>query len=175
MRNGARVHLMDDTRSSLGSILDEYDKGIVEAEKTAKELKAKEDAFQVEFHRIRKDVIRPIMQKLGDELKKRNHGYEIQDEEEGRDEQGRRTSALGIVMKVYPKDIDGNEFLRPYAQTPNVGFHTTFGRKVFVSKSNVSPRRGGSGGSFGEFDLSQLTPEIVESKVIEGLKHIFSR
>ena len=169
----------DSPKSSLEDVLDKYDQDIKRAQEASLKAKTAEETFLSEFRKVRKDVIRPIMERIGSELKRRGHGYEILEPE--RKELEGKTLAVMITMNVYPKDIpraefEKNEFEKHPESVPHVAFSAVrYKRSVCVSSSNIMSGRGGSGGPSGEYDLSQVKPELVESELVKGLTHIFSR
>jgi len=166
--------MKDISKSELASILDKYDEDLASRQKAAQKSKTEDEIFLSEFQRIRKEVIRPIMEELGTEVRTRGHEYKIEEKEETTDSEG-KTSDAAIVMKVYPKDVDRMECLRT-GSTPYVGFGAVrYKKKVFAYCSNIAPGRGGSSGPSVEYDVSQIVPEVAEREVVRGLTHIFSR
>ncbi len=168
-----QIDLDSEIKKNLSSVLDDYDRGIGERQQAVKKTTIEEVSFVEEFKRLRAEVIRPILEEFGGELRQRGHEYEIKESESGKDDQGRTLPAY-IGMAVYPKDFKRSEFTKLGADTPWVGFTAwTYEKKIAFGSSNIMPGRGGSSGSSSEHKIEELTHDLVMQQVAKGLKRIF--
>jgi len=165
--------LDSEIKKKLSAVLDEYDKAVANRQKAVEKSKSEHEKFIEEFKRLRTEVIRPVMEEFGVELRQRGHEYEIEERDETHDYEGRTLSAH-ITMTVYPKDIERNEFTKRFSDTPYVWFHaSTYEKKIHVGSSNIMTGRGGSGGPTGEYEITQVNHNFVEQQVARGLERIF--
>lgn len=161
-----------ETKSQLDVLMDKYGQRLEEGKKRQEQIKTEEDAFLSEFERLRKEVIRPVMEDIGNQLKARDHDYLISEKEEAVDLEG-RTQDAKITMNILPAGVDRSVY-RPES-TPSVSFIATrYKRKIWVHGSNMMPNRGGSAGSRGEFNAEEINSDVVEKEVFGVLKEIFN-
>ena len=151
--------------------MDKYEQRLEEAKKRQEQIKSEEDVFLSEFTRLRKEVIHPRMEDIGNPLKERGHDYRISEEEESVDLEGRTRDAR-ITMNIFPAGVDRSAY-RP-ENTPSISFVATrYKKKIWAHSSNIMPNRGGSAGPRGEFNAEEITSDVVEREVLGVLKEIF--
>lgn len=160
-----------ETKSQLDVLMDKYEQMLEEAKKRQEQIKSEEDVFLGEFKRLRKEVIFPEMEDIGNHLKASGHDYRIAEEKESHDLEGRTRDAR-ITMNIFPAGVDRSVY-RP-ENTPSISFNATrYNKKIWVYGSNMMPNRGGSAGSRGEFKAEEITSDIVEREILKVLKEIF--
>jgi hypothetical protein len=160
-----------ETKSQLDVLMDKYGQRLEEAKKRQEQIKSEEDVFLSEFKRLRKEVIFPEMEDIGNHLKVRGHDYRIAEEEESLDSEGRTRDAK-ITINIFPAGVDRSAY-RP-EDTPSISFIATrYEKKIWVHGSNMMPNRGGSAGSRGKFNVEEITSDIVEREVLKVLKEIY--
>ncbi len=160
-----------ENKSQLDVLMDKYEQRLEEAKKRQEQIKSEDDVFLSEFRRLRKEVIYPRMEDIGNQLKARGHDYQISDEEESVD-LGGRTRDARITMNIFPAGVDRSAY-RP-ENTPSISFIATrYKKNIWVHGSNMMPNRGGSAGSRGEFNAEEITSDMVEGEVLGVLKEIF--
>jgi len=160
-----------ETKSRLGALMNKYDQRLKEAKEVKRQREAGGDVFLKEFERLQKEIIRPVMEDIGNELKTRGHKYRISEKEESSDSEGRVLDAR-ISMSIFPSGINSSAY--GSESFPSISFIATkWKRKIWVHENTMVPGRGGHGGSIGEFDSEEITGSIVEEKILEVLKKIF--
>ena len=150
--------MKDDTKARLNAALKRYDQRKEQATARATERESQLKAFDAEFARVVRSVIRPIMEEFGLAIKQNGHDIAIDE-------------SRGVAMKVYPRGIDRHEFGN--SSTPHVGFYVDRNEmKVHVHRSTMLPRLGGMSGSVGEYQVNQITADLVEITVLDLLEHV---
>lgn len=162
-----------ETKLQLDSLMEKYEQKLAEAQKRQEQSKSKEDAFLNEFKRLQKDVIRPVMEDIGNQLKARGHHYRIDTEEKSVDSGGRSRDPK-ISIYIFPTGT--NPIGYSPDRTPSVSFIATgYKKKIWVYGSDMMPNSGGSSGSIGEFNAEEITNDLVEKKILEVFKRVFDR
>ena len=134
-------------------------------------MKTEEDTFLFKFQAVREAVIRPAMEEVGKYLKDRGHGYRISEREKSIDHQG-RTQDANIEMSIFPDDIKGASYTED--STPSISFIATKYKKIIWGhRSTMMPGRGGSSGSFGEFNPAEIQRDMVEREIFVLLEKVF--
>ncbi len=157
----------------LDALMSKYDQRIAEAQQKRKQGEREEKAFLTEFRRLRTEVIRPVMEDIGNQLRKDNHEFQIFEGEESEYSEGVRQDVY-ITMNVYPKDINRSDF--GSTSTPFIRFYADkYKERISINGSSMMPGRGGSSLGYGEFETMKVTIDVVESKILEVLERIFER
>ena len=160
-----------ETESELDGLLDRYDKELAKRSEQREAAGQEQEAFLEEFKRIKTDMIRPVMQRIGDKLKERGHRCQIFEEEESADYQGKINNAK-ITMKIVPAGNERTSLLSPDASS--VSFIANKYTKKIRAHTYISMVNGGGhGGSAGEIDLNGLTSMMVERLIADVLKGMF--
>ena len=160
-----------EVKSQLDVLMDKYGQRSAEAKKRQEQIKVEEDVFLTEFKRLRKKVIHSVMKDIGNRLKKRGHEYQISEQEESIDLEGRTRNAK-ITMSIFPKGLDQSAY-QP-ENTPSISFIATRDKKkIWIYGSSRMPSGGGTAGSRGEFNAAEITSNAVEREVLGVLKEIF--
>ena len=160
-----------ETKSQVDILMDKYKRRLTEAKKKQEQIKSEEDAFLKGFKRLRKEIIRPVMEDIGNHLKTQGHDYRISEEEESVDSEGRTRDAK-ITMSIFPAGVERAAYTTE--NTPSVSFFATrYKKKIWAHRSNMMPGRGGRAGGCGEFNSEAMTSDVVEREVLRVLREIF--
>ena len=162
-----------ESKSKLDALMSKYDQRIAEAQQKREQGEREEETFLIEFRRLRKEVIRPVMEDIGNQLRKDNHEFRIFEREESEESEGRQRDAH-ITMNVYPKDINRGDF--GSTSTPFIRFYAEkYKERISIYGSSIIPGWGGESTDYGEFETMKVTIDVVESKILEVLERIFKR
>ena len=165
--------MQNKTADKLKSVFDKYDKKQSEAQKEQERIKTEHEIFLEHFDETISKVIRPTMEELCEAIKSRGHNCEITQGKESKDEKGRTISAQ-IKMEIHP-DGKRPSFGQP-GRCPAISFIAdTYANKVWTDVSTMLPGRGGSAGKRNEYNLENITSEIVEEEVIHLLSECFGK
>ncbi len=160
-----------ESKVKLDTLMSKYNQGIAKIQQKREQVEKKEETFLTEFRRLRKEVIRPVMEDIGSQLRKGKHEFQISEREELKDPEGRRLDA-NINMNVYPNGINRDDF--GSASTPFIYFRADkYKERISVIGSTMMPGRGGDRTGYGEFEIMKVTVDIIESKILEVLERIF--
>jgi hypothetical protein len=163
--------MKEETKSQLDILMNKYKKKLTEPENKKEQQMSGEDIFLSEFRRLRKEVIRPAMEDIGNQLKSHGHDFEVLEEEESVDHEG-RTQDANIIMRIFPAGNDKSIYR--HEGTPGISFHAAkYKMKIWIHTSTVLPKRGGQAGSRGEFKPEEINTDLVEQKTLALLKEIF--
>jgi hypothetical protein len=150
----------------LESILKSFEQKLADS-KDAKDLQqSKDDAFYIEFDRVRTEVIRPAMEDIGAQLKARGHGCEISeagDEKRKRDAKITMSITIGARTSTYaPEHVVSISFAR--AGHTSIAIHAA--TSVKTRRAFVGPR--------GNYAASEITTDLVQKTILEVLGEIFN-
>jgi len=150
----------------LESILKSFEQKLADS-KDAKDLQqSKEDAFYIEFDRVRAQVIRPAMEDIEALLKARGHGCEISeagDEKRKRDAKITMSVTVGVRTSTYaPENADSISFAR--TGHSSITIHAT--TSVKTRRAFAGPR--------GNFAASEITTDLVQKTILEILEEVFN-
>lgn len=162
-----------ETKSQIDAMMGKYEKRLGESKKVSEQTAREEETFLNEFKRLRKEVIRPVMEDIGNQLEARGHKFRISEREESIGGYGRVENAE-ITMRILPAGPDWSTH-RPES-TPHISFTATkYKKKISIHGSSMMPHRGGSGGPRGDFNTEEITSDMIEKEVLDILKEIFDR
>ena len=150
----------------LESILKSFEQKLADS-KDAKDLQqSKEDAFYIEFDRVRTRVIRPAMEDIEALLKARGHGCEISeagDEKRKRDAKITMSITVGVRTSNYaPENTVSISFARTGHNSITIHAMTS----VKTRRAFVGPR--------GNFAASEITTDLVQKTILEILEEVFN-
>ena len=159
--------MKEENESHLKSIMQNFEQGLAKSKDAKDRQQSEEDAFYMEFKRVRTEVIRPAMEDMGNQIKARGHHVEIS---EVGDERSKRDAK--ITMRVTIGGVPSSAYTPE--NTVLVSFshqgHTT----VSIHASTPSQHRSGFAGPRGNYALSEITADLVEKKILEVLEQVFS-
>lgn len=151
-------------RERLGALLDAYDETRRTAQLRKEEAVAGGVRFIEQFAALRRDVVRPLFEALGEALKARGHGFSIREEEFAAHAGGRSTEA-GIVLYVTPagmeKPAPADEDLRA------LSFTTRHYNRMVCVRNGAAPHEGSLAGAKGAYPLAKIDAQLVEDEIIK--------
>lgn len=163
-----------ETRCQLNPLVME---GVQNTEKTKErkdQSKFEKSYFLDEFERLRKDVIRPVMEDIGNHLQSQGHDYCIYEHEE-LEHPGGFLRHGGITIKIFPVGVR-------YASYQDYGFGNTPSASFFADSSammiwvyccnKVPGENGNSGIIIKRYECNQIGKNLVKEEIIEVLKEI---
>jgi hypothetical protein len=155
----------------LSTLLDNYDRRLKEKREREKEAREEEEAFLKDFRRLRSDVIKPVLEQIGSQLKDRGHDYSIEDGETTKDTEGRTLDAY-IRINIFPSEAKRYEYSPGLA--PFISFSAIRLKKiVMISGGNIVPKKGDPAGSREEFKIDQINEKLLSQVLLKMLKEIF--
>jgi hypothetical protein len=154
----------DNFGAELDRLLDQYDEKRRAVTARKEQVKADEAAFLAEFAELRRSVIRPVFEAVGAALRARGHASTIVEEDYAIQSGGKSTEAkISILIAVAGGD---GASPRP-DQSPSLAFVTRhYNRAVEIHGGNVSSQSAPSAGPRGEYQLRQITTELVREKLL---------
>lgn len=158
--------MKDTTKKALDSVLKQHDAKKKRAAENQAVQQKNVDEVQERFKTVLASVIRPVLESVGEHLKSAGHGYRIS--EGVRDEGYSTDSRQRITFTLF---VDGKQAGRP-EDYPHFGFILER-EKVIMHQSTIGPGRGGSGGSIGDVRVDEITPELVEEKLLAFIQKLF--
>jgi hypothetical protein len=159
-----------DFDAELGKLLDQYDEKRNAVAARMRQVKADEVAFLDDFAHLRRAVVRPVFEAVGAVLKARRHDFSIS-EDEYASEPGGDTTEAKISIRILPAGPDGAA-PRP-EQCPSLSFATRYyNRVVEIHSSSLVSRSDGSAGPRGEYQLTQVTTELVRNELLKLVAEI---
>ena len=165
--------MKEETKLTLDKLMDKYQQKLAAAKMNQEKIRSEEDVLQSAFKQLEKEVIRPVMEDFGKQLKARGHEYQITEEEESLDREGKLRDA-SITMHIFPAGINRSAFRQE--NTPSISFIASRNKKkVLVHASNILPNRGGSAGARGgDLMVEEVTSDLVEQEILGVLNDIFA-
>lgn len=160
-----------EAKQQLDRILGAYDEKLAEAARIEAAKRAAQAAFPERFGAL-KQTIRPIMQEIADALNARGHEAAVREQEESSSSTDGVKSAA-VSLRVVPKP-----FAHSARESNQVAIEVSFTanraeRKVIVSASNTMMNHAGRIGKRGEYEIDDVTTEVVATHVIETLGDAF--
>lgn len=156
----------------LNSALDKYDQKQNEIKKSNEKKKTEHEIYLDNFKQKCKDVIRPTMEEIGNIIKERGHQFKIKQNDESID-RDRKTTAARIELEIYPEGKQPDYINLSF---PHISFIAgTYDNKTYDHISTMMPGRGGSTGKRNEYELSEITKEVVQEKIINLITECFTK
>ena len=132
--------------------------------------RAQREEFLSNFTGRIESVVRPVLQEAGELLRRGGHEYEIIENSDGLQPDGRTLNAA-VSFTIFPNGVRPTD-PRNADQTgwPHVAFFVNPTKNmVLVHESAMMPGVGGPAGTAGEYPLDEITPETVERHVVSVL------
>lgn len=127
-----------------------------------------DEAFTAEFSRLRREVIRPAMEQVAEKLKAGSHHAAIGEADptpaKARKHEETATIRLEILPAGAKRECYGKNDL------PGVTFSIEPGMKVGVYSRSGRPDEDHGAGPMRRFRVSEVTPEMVTTEIVEVLK-----
>ena len=154
--------------SQLQSIMQQFEQKLAKSKDAKDRQLLEEDVFYLEFKRVRTEVIRPVMDDIGDQLKAKGHTVEIA---EVGDERSKRDAK--ITLRVAIGGVPSSAYIPE--NTAVVSFCHTGHTSVSVQASTPSQHKSEFSGSRGIHGLAEITTDLVEKKILEVLEEVFAQ
>jgi hypothetical protein len=166
--------MKDQAKKQLDAILGAYDAKLAEVARVDEAKRAAQAAFPARFATARTETIRPAIQEFADALNALGHEATANEQEESSSTAGGVTSA-SVSLKIIPK---------PHARKPADANKKSFieitfaanraERKVVVSSTNTLINSSGSLGKRGEYEVDEVTGDVVAHHVLQALQEAFA-
>lgn len=155
---------------SIETILEEYNRKQRAARLEMELKKAQREEFLGNFAGTIQQVVRPVMTEAAELLKRSGHDYEIIENADGLQPDGKTLNAA-IVLSIYPNGERPTDPRNPdQSGWPHIAFFVNPNRNtIFVHESAMMPNVGGPAGTAGEYALADITPEIVSKHIVSVL------
>jgi hypothetical protein len=157
---GCDVLNLDDPRFRLNDVLARYEARTAPKEPPSRPAQAQEEAIVEAFDQLTRDIIRPAMEEIGTELKRKGQEHEI-------------LIAPGqqITMRFYPAA------LRRSAYAASICPYVSFSRdastaKIHVVQSTLMPTGQGRAEITATLPLDQVTRHLVETQICDVLQDV---
>ena len=155
-----------ENESQLESIMQKFEEKLVKSKDVHERRQSEEDAFYVEFRRVRTEVIRPAMEDVGNQLKARGHNFEILEIDDER-----RKRDAKITMRIMIGGVPSSAYTPE--NTVLVSFAHTGHTSVSIQASTPSQHSSGFAGPRGNYAVSEITTDLVEKTLLEVLEEVF--
>ncbi len=151
---------LDDPRFRLNDLLARYEGRTAPKEPTFQPDQAQQEAIVEAFDQLTRDIIRPAMEGIGEELARRSHEYEI-----------RIAPGQEITMRFYPP------VLRRSAYTTSCSPYVSFSRdgstaKIHIVQCTLMPNGQGRAEITDTLPLDQVTRRYVETQICDVLRDV---
>lgn len=155
---------------SIEAILDEYNKRQRAARLEMELRRAQREDFLNHFAETIQTVVRPVMENTAELLKRGGHDYEIVQNDDGLQSDGRTLNAA-ITFTIYPNGVRPTDPRNPgQLGWPHIAFFVNPNKNtVLVHESAMMPDVGGPAGTAGEYSLEGINPEMVEKHIVSVL------
>ena len=149
-------------RAKLGTLLDQYDE-TRHATQTRKDQAAADGAlFIAQFVELRRAVLRPVFESVGNFLKERGHDFQIEEQEFEAQGAAKGTEA-SIALRITPAGME-----KAAAADDNIwalSFTTRHYNKTVGIRNGAVPYEGA--GSKAAYPTARITTELVEEEVLK--------
>lgn len=155
---------------SIEAILDEYNKKQRAARLEMELRKAQREEFLSNFAGRIQSTVRPVMEEAAELLKRSGHDYEIIENSDGLQADGKTLNAA-IVLAIFPDGVRPTD-PRNNDQSgwPHIAFFVNPNKNtIIVHESAMMPNLGGPAGTAGEYTLDQITGDIVQKHIVSVL------
>ena len=163
--------MKNETKVELETLLDSYQKKQLEAKLKQDQEQYELELYLEDFKELKGNVIRPVMEEMGNILEQKGHDFKIKEREYSMDKKAFALEAR-IEFKIFPRSNE-EEF---YAENhPSVMFSSDVAsRKVKVHGSYVMPERRGERELIRTYGISEINNDIVEKEILDILIKAFN-
>lgn len=162
----------EEKKAKLDEILNEYDDKLQQAKQGQERRKTEEEVFLDEFKRLRKEVIRPVMVNISENLKTHGHTCQVHEHEQQLERQGRIEDAK-ITMNLYPAGIERSAFHS--INTPSISFSAqVYSKEIIIKSSTIMPNRGGQASPRGKLTSDKVDTDTIETYILDFLKDVLT-
>jgi len=158
--------MKDKNKSLFDELMDKYDRKREEDKLAMAREKTEAEKFWLEFNQLRQEVIKPVMKEIGNMLRERGHSFRISEDESLFDGAGQAQEEK-ITMSVIPSGLEADN-------TSRIALTATARRKIrFYHDIICLATDSRESGTIAEFWVTEITPDVIENKIIEVLRKIF--
>jgi hypothetical protein len=160
-----------DIKSKLDAAFEKHEASERTAAEVQQDRESKEQVFLREFIQVRKSVVRPAMEEIGEYVEGKGYSYDISTEDDRPSPHGRgRSTPASITLTI----LLGGERRYPLHEHPGLSVICDKDkRKVRFHESVRSPGRGGHSGPAGEAELPDLTTDFVQERIVNVVAQVF--
>jgi len=130
-----------------------------------------DDEFATAFGRLRHEVIKPAMEQIVEQLKAGGHHAAIGDANPTPAKTGKKDCATTIRLEILPSGTIRDRYGKN--DLPGVTFTIEPGMRVGVYSRSGRPDEEHGAGPMRRFRLSEVTPEMVTTEIVEVLRKTF--
>lgn len=160
----------DKLKIQLDAIFNAYNEEKKHLQLLKSERERKEEAFLQAFYALQESTIRPTFEYIGEYIKTQGYEYRIDVRQESTGRDGQYNSPE-ISLRLLVDSSTGHHLSHEYPyfsvicekRSQTVRFH----------ESTMSPNRGGRAGGAGEAKLDEVTPELLQQKILNILRELF--
>ncbi|MSR24657.1 MAG: hypothetical protein EXR96_06155 [Nitrospiraceae bacterium] len=160
--------MKEENDSQLQTLMQNFEQRLAKSRDAKDRQQSEADAFYLEFRRVRTEVIRPVMDDIGNQLKAKGHSVEIA---EVGDERSKRDSK--ITLRVAIGGVPNSSYFPE--NTAMVSFCHSGHTSVSIQASTPSQSKSEFSGSRGILALTEITTDLVEKKILEVLEEVFAQ
>ena len=144
-----------------------------ESRKQLDAARSQKEIFLGKFDKLAQDVIRPIMEDMGQCLREHDNNFRIEETSKQMiDQIGLEKAHPNIEMTIIPKGTPPDQYKPP--NIPHISFNANeYTEKIQIIGGNIKPGGGGKAGPRGEFDIAEITSGVVEEEIMKLLREIF--
>ncbi len=160
--------MLEYNRQQLDEIMARYNQDMegIKAQKNSELVSQNE--FAKKFEQIKKNVIWPAFVDVGNQLNNYGHDYHVSEEDEYVDATAHYTPS-NITLNIFPSFLGHTS--HHLDSSPYISFVSNkYAKKVVIMVSTMMPGAGGVIGTNGEHDISDITTDFVEQRIIDVLQ-----
>jgi hypothetical protein len=179
-QHGAKAHvwwvgdrgLREATVDKLDALLAKYEKRLKAIRETRERDREEREAFVAGFDKLCEEVIRPVMDEIGQKLRERGHDYVLTEQDwvspEGRRQSKRISLLVFPAGERRPEAIDEDTPILNFAANRTRRVVHIYGTSPFVYKDIESKTPS-------ELALGEMSRDTVEERVLDLLGEVFGR
>jgi len=160
--------MKDANDSKLQTLMQNFEQKLAKSRDAKDRQHSEAEAFYLEFKRVRTEIIRPVMEDIGNQLRAKGHTVEIA---EVGDERNKRDTK--ITLRVAIGGVPSSAYIPE--NTALVSFCHTGLTSVSIQASTPSQHKSEFSGSRGIHALAEITTDLVERKILEVLEEVFAQ
>jgi hypothetical protein len=154
-------------QANLESLLDAFDEKLARSKDQKDRRHAEEEAFFVEFQRLRTKVMRPALTDISAYLEARGHSCEIV---EVGDERNKRDAKL--TMRITIGGIPTSAYMTE--NTVSVSFMQSGQATISIQAEIPNKNRNKFAGLRGTYTPPEISADLIHKKLIEVLEEVFT-
>lgn len=160
----------DETKAKIAEIFAKHERSLARHRQVVPQREPAEQAFVDQYEELRASVIDPTLRSIGDEVAGRGYVYRIEHVDEQRFADGRGTNARTTIF--FSRKI-GSGHHSGEAGPHFVVSCETPSKRIGFFQSTSWPWSGGTSSGVGSCEIRDLTPPLIEKKLLGFLAEIF--